>query len=219
MNMNKKLVIFDLDGTLADSIESITYCGNYALQKEGLPTFEQKDYKYFVGDGVAVLVKRMLLAAGDETLEHYEAVKEAYETIFKEYCMYRVEPYEGIVALLKELKNRGIMTAVLSNKPHLRTLEVIEALFGNELFDVVRGQMENTPKKPSPDGVHAIAGELDCPMEKILYLGDTGTDMQTGKSAGAFTIGVLWGFREESELIDNKADAIIKYPLDVLTYL
>ena len=82
MNMNKKLVIFDLDGTLADSIESITYCGNYALQKEGLPTFEQKDYKYFVGDGVAVLVKRMLLAAGDETLEHYEAVKEAYETIF-----------------------------------------------------------------------------------------------------------------------------------------
>ena len=217
--MNKKLVIFDLDGTLADSIESITYCGNDALFKEGLPSFGHEDYKYFVGDGVAVLVQRMLEAAGDKEMQHYEAVKKNYETIFKEYCMYQVKPYEGIPELLKELKRKGIKTAVLSNKPHLRTIEVIESLFGNTMFDIVRGQMEDMPKKPSPDGVFAIVEQADCTMEEVLYLGDTGTDMQTGKSAGAYTLGVLWGFREEAELIENGADAIINNPLEALAYL
>lgn len=126
MNMNKKLVILTWMEHLLIRSNQLHIVEIMRCRRKGSQHLN-KDYKYFVGDGVAVLVKRMLLAAGDETLEHYEAVKEAYETIFKEYCMYRVEPYEGIVALLKELKNRGIMTAVLSNKPHLRTLEVIEA--------------------------------------------------------------------------------------------
>ena len=133
--------------------------------------------------------------------------------------MYKVEPYEGIRELLTALKERGIRLAVLSNKPHERTKEVISTIFGDECFDVVRGQMDGVPKKPSPEGVFKILEELSLNAEDILYLGDTGTDMQTGKSAGAFTIGALWGFRQKEELIENGADAIIENPLQLLDYL
>lgn len=214
-----KLVIFDLDGTLADSIESITFCGNYALKKAGLRTFDKESYQYFVGDGVVKLVSRMVAAAGDEVLEHYDQVKREYDAIFEEYCMYKVEPYPGIKELLTELKNRNVMTAVLSNKPHDRTIDVIDALFGEGAFHVVRGQTDEVAKKPSPEGVYAIAESTGVSLSEILYLGDTDTDMKTGKSSGAFTIGVLWGFRKRKELIDNGADAIIEKPLELLNYL
>lgn len=214
-----KAVIFDLDGTLADSLESIAYCTNRALAKYGFAPFDKERYKYFVGDGAAELIRRALRHSGDEALEYYDRVKAEYDILFEADCMYKVEPYEGIVELLHTLKERGIKIAVLSNKPHERTKDVIRTLFGEGLFDVVQGQVETMRKKPSPDGVYHIVKQLGIEIADIVYAGDTNTDMQTGKSAGAFTVGVLWGFRDRKELEENHADAIIAAPHELVQYI
>lgn len=215
----KKAVVFDLDGTLTDTIASIKISADKAVGKFGFGPFSEEEYKYFVGDGAACLIERCLQAGGDEKLQFFQDAYEEYQKVFEEYCMYRVEPYQGIRALLKELKERGVRLAVLSNKPHARTVEVIGTIFKEEGFDVVRGQTEGVPKKPSPEGVFRILETFSLKPEEILYLGDTGTDMKTGKAAGAFTIGALWGFRERQELMENGADAIIENPLQLLDYL
>lgn len=133
--------------------------------------------------------------------------------------MYQVVPYDGIRELLAALKEKGVKIAVLSNKPHAETVNVIESLFGKDSFDVIQGQKENVAIKPSPEGVFQILGQLGLEAEEVLYLGDTSTDMKTGKSAGVFTLGALWGFRERKELEENHADAIIAHPWEVLNFL
>lgn len=215
----KKAVIFDLDGTLTDSLDSIKISADMAMEKLGFGPYTKEQYKYFVGDGAAVLIERCLEAGGDKEHVHFKEAYAEYQKIFEKYCMYHVVPYEGISKLLCALKEKGVKIAVLSNKPHERTKDVIHTVFGKDYFDIVQGQMEGIAKKPSPEGVFCILDKLQLTPEDILYLGDTGTDMQTGKAAGAFTIGALWGFREQSELEENHADAIIKNPLQLLDYL
>ena len=215
----KKAVIFDLDGTLADTIASITYCGNLALSRFGLPSFGEEDYKHFVGDGAAMLIRRALLAAGDERLEHFDEVYETYLEIFAKDCMYQVKPYEGICALLEELKRLSVRIAVLSNKPDRDSLRVVEALFGKGYFDFVQGQREDIPRKPDPAGVYRIMEAFVLPAGDFLYVGDSGVDMKTGRAAGIFTVGVPWGFRDREELVENGADAVISKPLELLSHL
>lgn len=215
----KKAVIFDLDGTLSDSIASIKYSADKALGEFGYGPFTEEQYKYFVGDGAANLIKRALAAGGDLDLTRFEEVFARYKEIFKVYCMYQVRPYEGIPELLAALKERGVKIAVLSNKPHANTLDVIEKLFGKDCFDAVQGQTEGLAIKPSPEGVFRILEGWNLTPGDILYLGDTATDMKTGKSAGAFTVGALWGFREREELIEGGADALIGSPLQLLMHL
>lgn len=212
----KRAVIFDLDGTLSDSIASIKYCGDRALEPFGYGPFPESDYKYFVGDGAANLIKRALQAGGDERLEHFEEAFALYREYFAADCMYQVKPYDGISELLAALKEKGMKIAVLSNKPHDQTIDVIETLFGKGYFDMVQGQKDGLPIKPDPSGVFAILRQLDLTVNDILYLGDTATDMKTGKSAGAFTVGALWGFRDRKELEEGRADAIIAHPLELL---
>lgn len=223
----QKAVVFDLDGTLSNSISSLAYSGNQVLSELGLKTFGEDDYKYFVGDGAENLVKRALIAAGDESLKYFEAAYRRYKEVFTEHCMDGVVPYQGICELLAELKKRNSYLAVLSNKPHAETIQVVETLFGKGVFDVIRGQMEDVPIKPSPEGVFAILDQLNQNREEghkllpadILYLGDTGTDMKTGRSAGAFTVGALWGFRKREELVDAGAELLAEHPLDILPYV
>lgn len=215
----KKAVIFDLDGTLNDTIASIKISADKAVGKFGFGPYSEEQYKYFVGDGAAVLIERCLKAGGDTGLTYFAEAYEEYQKVFEKYCMYEVKPYEGIMDLLSALKEKGVRLAVLSNKPHERTKEVIRAVFGEDCFDIVRGQMESVAKKPSPEGVFRILEALKLTAEDILYVGDTGTDMQTGKAAGAFTIGALWGFRTEEELWENHADAVIAAPVQLLDYL
>ncbi len=215
----KKGVIFDLDGTLTDTIASIKISADKAIAKFGFGPYSEEDYKIFVGDGAKTLIERCLIHGGDEKLEYLDRALSEYTKVFEEYCMYQVKPYEGIRELLSALKEKQVKIAVLSNKPHERTLDVIHYFFGEDYFDEVRGQMEGVEKKPAPEGVHLILEKWNLKPEEILYLGDTGTDMQTGKSAGAFTVGALWGFREEKELVEGHADAIIKNPLQLLDYL
>lgn len=215
----KKAVIFDLDGTLSDTIASIKYCGDRALGSVGYGPFTEQQYKYFVGDGAANLIRRALTAGGDKEQIHFEEAFARYREIFKEYCMYQVKPYDGILELIAGLKERGLKIAVLSNKPHAESISVVETLFGQGCFDMIQGQQEGIAIKPSPEGVFRILEQLKLTAEDILYLGDTGTDMKTGKSAGAFTVGALWGFRDRAELEEGGADAIIEHPLQVLELL
>lgn len=219
MTINKKAVIFDLDGTLSDSIHSIKYCTDRALAPLGFGPFSEEDYKYFVGDGAANLIKRTLTAAGDVENVHFEEAFARYKELFAVDCMYEVKPYDGIVELLDALKERGVKLAVLSNKPHAETIRVIEYLFGKDVFDVLHGQIEGVPIKPDPTGAFRIMEQLSLKPEEVLYLGDTATDMKTGKGAGLFTIGALWGFRKREELEESHADAIIGHPLELLKYV
>ena len=215
----KKAVIFDLDGTLSDSINSIKYCADKALAPCGIGPFSMKQYCYFIGDGAANLIKRALLAGGDTELKYFDEAFSRYKEIFREHCMYQVVPYQGVPELLAALKESGVRIAVLSNKPHAETIRVVETLFGKGYFDVIQGQREGVAIKPSPEGVFQILVQLFLKAEDILYLGDTATDMKTGKNAGAFTVGALWGFRERQELEESHADAIIEHPMQLLEYL
>ena len=215
----KKAVIFDLDGTLSDSIHSIKYCGDAAVAGLGFGPFSVEQYKYFVGDGAENLVKRMLITAGDTSLTHFAESFARYKELFQEGCMYQVKPYDGIRELLAALKEKGVALAVLSNKPHAETIRVIETLFGKDYFDVIQGQKENVAIKPSPEGAFQILEQLGFTPDDILYLGDTATDMKTGKGTGAFTVGALWGFRDRKELEGANADAVIDHPLQLLQYL
>lgn len=216
--MKKKVVIFDLDGTLSDSIHSIKYSGDRTMEKFGYGPFSEEQYKYFVGDGARNLVKRALAAGGDTELAHFEEAYALYREIFRENCMYRVRPYEGIPELLATLKVQHVKIAVLSNKPHAETVNVVETLYGKGYFDVIEGQKEGLAIKPSPDGVFRILERLSLGAEDLLYLGDTATDMKTGKGAGAFTVGALWGFRDRAELEEGGANAVIEHPLELLRF-
>lgn len=215
----KKAVIFDLDGTLTNTLKSLWKSTNMALATAGLPPHEIDSYKYFAGNGAKELIRKSLIADGDTELVHFDSVMEAYNRIFEEYCMFEVKPYDGIPELLKALKEKGLHLAVNSNKPQPRTVDVVEEIFGKDTFDLLVGQCEERRRKPAPDGVNYILEQLHLNKEDVLYIGDTCTDMQTGKSAGVFTVGALWGFRDRQELVENHADAIIEKPLELLQYI
>jgi len=213
----KKAAIFDLDGTLTDSLESIQYCANYAIGTCGFEPIPLEKYKLFVGDGADTLIKRCLAYSGDVEGEYFEKAFLQYRIFFEKNCMYHVKPYDGIPETLEALKAAGVKLAVFSNKPHDEAIYVVETIFGKGYFDEILGQSDERPKKPSPDGVFYLAEKLGVDMDDIAYIGDTSTDMMTGTAAGAWTIGVLWGFRDREELEKHKADVIIDKPADILS--
>lgn len=207
--------IFDLDGTLLNTLDALTYTTNLTLKEFGYGPVDAELVKKFVGDGYRMQVKRALQYCGDETLVHYEDALVAYMRLFAEHCLYHVRPYDGIPELLEALKKQGIRIAVLSNKPHARTVENIEAVFGKGYFDIVAGQKDDVPKKPDPAGVNRILGAFGCKPEECLYFGDTNTDMQTGLNANTHTVGVTWGFRDRSELEAFHPDFVIDDPKEI----
>lgn len=213
---DKKGFIFDLDGTLSNTLESLSVSGNLALREIGMEPFPKDRYRYFVGDGADELVKRMLIANGDTECVHYDELRAAYRKTFAEHADYKVTVYDGMPETLKELKIRGYKLAVLSNKPHKQAIEVVEKLYGAGIFDHIQGNVREIPRKPSPDGALITASAIGLESSEIIYVGDTSTDMQTGKNAGMFTVGVLWGFRERDELEENGADIIISHPGELL---
>ena len=214
----KKLAIFDLDGTLVDSIGSIAGACNEALKENGLEERSVNEYKYFAGDGALELVKRAVYASGDTEYKKLDSVYSIYKEIFVKDCTKGVVPFEDINELLKQLKKREIKLAVLSNKPHDRTIDVVNKIFGNNTFDMVLGYKNEETKKPNPYGALLIAKHFNIKPEDCVYIGDTDTDMQTGVNAGMYTIGVSWGFRDREELIKNKANIIVDNPMDLLNY-
>lgn len=214
-----KACIFDLDGTLTDTLESLTVSVNKTLEELHMPSISSEQCRSFVGNGARHLVEKALAAAGDAELDRIEEGMEVYGRVFAENCTYHVRPYEGITAMLESLKEKGIKLAVLSNKPHQQSIDVVESIFGKDTFDVVQGQSDEIPRKPDPAGVLRILEELGVEPSEGIYAGDSDVDMKTGKGAGMFTIGVTWGFRSKELLVETGADITIDHAQELLKFL
>lgn len=214
--MRYKIWILDLDGTAADTLQSIARTANQVLEEEGLMPQPEEKYKVFAGDGQSVLLERALKAAGDGELSHYERALRRYAALFKTGCTYGVKPYAGLKEVLEKAKAAGILLAILSNKRHENTVSVVEAAYGPDFFHKVTGHQDAFEKKPSPQGVFLILESFGLTPKDCLYIGDTDVDMQTGKRAGAATAGVTWGFRSRRELEENGAGYIIDRPEELL---
>lgn len=213
-----KLCVFDLDGTLTDTLDNLAYVTNNALNKCGIDSCPSEMFKYFAGDGVKMLIKRaMEYQHADMAL--YDECLATYLQMFKTECAYLVKPYDEIVELVHALKEKGIILAVYSNKPHDMAVYVVEEVFGKGTFDNIIGERQNHEVKPSPEGVIETMQKFNIASDEVLYIGDTNTDVKTGKNAGVFTIGVTWGFRTKEELLAEGADAIVDKPLQVLKYV
>lgn len=209
-----KAYIFDMDGTLVDSLESIAYFANKALEKFGLKTIPVERYKHLAGNGAATLVKRMIKENnGDESL--FEKVSYEYNTTYDNDFLYLTKPYDGVLEMLSKLKSQGCKTAIISNKPHSTAKKISDELFG-DLIDVCFGKRDGYPVKPDPESVNEIIGILGVDKKDCIYIGDTITDMETGKNAGLYTVGVLWGFRDEDEIKSGEPQKIIDHPLQIL---
>ena len=214
-----KACIFDLDGTLTNTLESMTYSVNLTLEEMGLSKITKDQCRLFVGNGARVLMEKSLKAAGDTDASRIEEGMEIYGRIFDRNCTYHVTPYEGIPEMLKALKDKGIHLAVLSNKPDRQTVKVVKAIFGEELFDYAQGQKEGIRRKPDPDGVWYLMEQMHVSKEECLYIGDSEVDAATGRNAGLKTIGVLWGFRDRKTLETAGADDLIDRPDELLQFV
>lgn len=197
------VILFDLDGTLLDSLADIALCGNTALEISGLPTHTLEEYRSYIGNGADVLIRRMMTPEDYE--KHGNQVKNDYMTIYGDLCAQGCKPFPGILEMLRTLRNAGARTAVISNKPDLQTRLVWQSTFG-ETLDLAQGQTEGLPKKPDPAGPLDVLRRLGGGC--AAYVGDSEVDMQTGKNGGFFTVGVTWGMKPRSLLLETGADCL-----------
>ncbi len=216
--MKYKAIIFDLDGTLLDTLNDIGSSVNRVLAGKGFHPHPPEKYRDFIGDGSKMLVTRAIPKAH----RNENLIKTCLEAFFKDYNQNWdnvTQLYEGIPELLDELTQRGLKLAVLSNKRHDLTKKCVVKFFSKWHFDVMLGLRESVPRKPHPAGALEIATRLSLPAKKIIYAGDSGTDMETALAAGMFPVGVLWGFRPEKELKAGGARALVDHPLSLLNLL
>jgi len=211
--MTHQAVLFDLDGTLANTLDDLADAMNWTLAQFALPTHPPDSYRHKVGDGVLALARRSLPADRQELAER---IIPFMRQRYGEHMFDTTRLYEGVPELLDALADRPVRTAVLSNKPHEATVHVVRTLMGRWSFDAVRGVTDGGPIKPDPAGALALAAELDVPPAQWLYLGDTNTDIRTAVAAGMFPVGALWGFRDAAELTEAGARALIARPTDLL---
>lgn len=221
MLSNKKkyeAVIFDLDGTLIDSLHDIADSMNRVLAAHGYPIHEYNAYRYFVGKGLKNLAENVLPEKERQT----ETIQSVFKDLMTEYgnnVVRKTILYNGIPELLDELSKRGIKLAVLSNKAHELTTSISEKILNKWYFDVILGSRADIPRKPDPTGAYICIKELGLNRQNILYIGDSGVDMQTAINANLTSVGVTWGFRTRKELLENGAVHIIDQPSELLDLL
>ena len=213
--MHIKAAVFDLDGTLTNTLNDIATAMNRSLRLHGLPEFSVDEYRYLVGDGAKKLAQR----AVRDRQEMAESVRREYQAYYQEHTLDTTRPYPGIPELLQALTERGIQVCVLSNKPHADTCGVVRHFFPEIPFAQIRGQVEGVPVKPDPTGALLIARTLGLKPEAFVYLGDTNVDMRTAVNAGMHPVGVTWGFRPAEELAQAGAEHLIGNPLDLLRFV
>ena len=217
--MADRAVLFDLDGTLLDTLADLADSMNRALEKRGLPTHPVDAYRHFVGDGVEILVRR---AAARATAEDAALVADLVADMREEYRKRwnaRSRPYPGVARMLDALTRRELPMAVLSNKPHEFTQMCVSEFLPDWAFEVVQGVTDGVPPKPDPAGAKAVADRLQVAPERVLYLGDTNTDMCTAVAAQMRPIGALWGFRDAEELTDAGAEVLLDRPEELVDLL
>jgi phosphoglycolate phosphatase len=216
--MTARAVMFDLDGTLLDTLEDIGRAANRVLASNGFPEHPLESFKYFVGDGAAVLFQRAL-PEGHDRGETFERCLREFREDYGRAWNVTTTPYPGIPELLDGLVRRGMRMSVLSNKPHAITEACVGGLLARWTFDAVSGFQEGVPKKPDPSGAIAIARRMGLAPDEFLFLGDTGTDMETARGAGMRPIGALWGFRTREELLAHGAERLLQRPEELLDLL
>jgi phosphoglycolate phosphatase len=216
--MTFEATLWDLDGTLVNSLADIAVAMNQVLERMGLPVHHLETYRGFVGEGVEVLVDRALPESHREDKIRIRAVA-AIREIYGKNLLNRTRPYDGIPQVLNEVRRRGLSLSVLSNKPDAPTRKIVAACFPGHSFLKVAGFKPDVPKKPDPTAALAIARDLGVPPEKFIYFGDTAIDMKTAAAAGMFSVGVLWGFRGPDELLPAGARMLVKSPADLLSWL
>ena len=217
MSSNIQAVIFDLDGTLLDTLTDLANSGNAVLEKREAPTHPTERYKTFIGEGMENLVRAifpesMRPAEGEET----EAVLADYKSEYESRWNDTAVAYAGISELLDECVVRGLKIGVLSNKAHAFCVKCVDGFLPQWKWDVIFGQRDGIPRKPDPAGAVEAAQVVGVAPENCLFIGDSGVDMKTAKSAGMIAVGVKWGFREVSELQKNGADHLVGSPAEIL---
>lgn len=213
---NIKACIFDLDGTLTDTLRAIAHFGNLTLRKCNLASFPVDNYKSYVGNGRDKLIHRILAEHNSDTEELFEKARVIYDSAYESDYLYDTDAYNGIRELLTELKKLGIKIAVCSNKPDNIVHFVTDNIFGKDYFDAVSGVVDGMPVKPDPHTALKIAEKLNVTPAECLFLGDTNVDIFTAKNANMTSVGVLWGFRTRGELIQAGADYIAENPHVIL---
>lgn len=215
--MPYKTVIFDLDGTLLNTLADIADAVNRTLNTRGFPTHDEEAYRFFVGDGSRMLIKRALpeKKRSDASIEgSLNAFKQDYAKAWD----VKTAPYKGIAELLDCLVQANVRMAVCSNKPHAFTILCVEKLLKKWRFDPIVGQRACYPKKPAPDSALAIARDMGISPSEVLFVGDSGVDMQTAVAAGMLPVGAAWGFRPERELLENGCRFLARRPSDILQF-
>lgn len=212
--MRYRAVVFDLDGTLADSLDDLAASGNELLASYDKPPHSSDEYRYLVGNGSRTLIERLLPEAEESVVE--EALAK-YKEIYARSLLRQTKPYPGILELLAELQKRQIPMAVCTNKHPSAADTVIRALFPANMFAAYVGDRPGAPRKPDPANLLYVLEKLGVPPEETAYLGDTSVDMQTAVRAGALPVGVLWGFRDKAELLASGAQVLLAHPKDLLT--
>jgi phosphoglycolate phosphatase len=215
--MRFKAALFDLDGTLVDSLEDIAAAMNRVLSEQGYAVHPIDDYRMLVGSGLARLVERALPVGASDAVRQQCAGE--FRDIYREAWHVKTRIYEGIPALLQSLSERGLPMAVLSNKPHPFTVACVEHYLAGLNFAVVLGQRDGVPHKPDPTGAWEIAKQLAVSPSSCLLLGDTSVDMHTACNAGMFPVGACWGFRDRDELREAGAAELVERPEEVLAIL
>ena len=211
-----KFCIFDLDGTIFNTLTTITYYVNSTFEKHGFPPISEEQCSSFIGHGARTLIRRTLEAHGIVNDELAVTLHREYNAAYNKNTLYLTEPYEGIPELLFALKEHGVRLGVLSNKPDETTNIIIRSFFEN-LFDDVRGGRDGVALKPAPDALNMMIADFGCSPDEVMYIGDTGVDITTGLRAGVgATVGVSWGFRTRLELLESGADIIADHPSEIL---
>jgi len=216
--MKYKAVLFDLDGTLLDTIDDLTASMNAALAQLGCPPRSIAECKRFVGDGVVAFAKRSLPADRRDEATVLQCVGSMRQHYASNWAN-KTQPYDGVPELLDALTQRGLKLAILSNKPDDTTQICVNELLGGWAFEIVQGVCDGVEPKPDPSGAIHVAATLGIAPEQFLYMGDTNTDMQTANAAGMYAVGVLWGFRTAEELTENGAATLLGSPCDLIELL
>ena len=203
-----KAIIFDLDGTILNTIVTITHFVNQTLQKHGISPITEEECKRFIGDGARKLIERSLESKGALTEELLDKILPEYNAAYDEDPYHLTERYDGMIELLSALKARGIKLGVISNKPHPTTVSAANHFYPY-IFDAIMGGREGIPLKPAPLAAEAMLSELSVTADEVIYVGDSGVDMMFGKAFGAaYTLGAGWGFRSKEELLSLGADVV-----------
>lgn len=199
------MAVFDLDGTLLNTLEDLADAVNYSLAQFGMPQRTIEEVRNYVGNGIRLLIERSVPNGTD--LPVIDNVFECFKKYYQEHCNYKTKAYDGIIDMLKELKQSGIKLAVLSNKAQNAVTKLCDIYFDN-LLDITFGAREGIAKKPAPDALLECAAIADIALEDIAYIGDSDVDVLTARNAGVDCIAVSWGFRDKGVLIKAGADKI-----------